>query len=265
MDYLDPEVYKCGFEKITDFQDAIPVLELLGKFHAASYYLAEQKNYDFTKYTDKIYEDPEVVEGFVKENLRALESVMGNWEFGGKYLKKIDALIENCEKIGKNAYYPNRADQGYNVLVHGDYSLANLLRNKKDRNDLYLIDFQTACWCSPAVDFYFAYFQLAEDLRNKRLPDMIVTYHEAFKKTLENLKFKKPIPTAIDFKNELKKQGRIRTLFSLCFEPFTFSNFNEATLDDMHDYSLKQKLFLNKDCVQFLERELEFLTKENLL
>lgn len=97
-----------------------------------------------------------------------------------------------------------------------------MIRNDTDKNDdvngksgttidnVILIDFQYACWTSPAIDLhYFLNTSLQESLRPGRFDELIGIYHAHLVECLERLEYKNPIPSF----DQLKKQYRDKQFY----------------------------------------------------
>lgn len=83
-----------------------------------------------------------------------------------------------------------------------------MVKNNTDRNgawigDVLFIDFQYACWTSPAIDLhYFLNTSLHESLRFGCFDELIVIYHSHLVEYLKRLDYEKPIPDLDEFKQQ---------------------------------------------------------------
>lgn len=69
--------------------------------------------------------------------------------------------------------------------------------------NMIFVDFQYACWTSPAVDLhYFLNTSLHESLRPDRFDEFIVYYHGHLEIYLKRLGYKKSIPNLNQFKQQ---------------------------------------------------------------
>lgn len=99
--------------------------------------------------------------------------------------------------------------------------------------NVMLIDFQYACWSSPVIDLhYFLNTSLQESLRPNRFDELIDFYHGNLVETLKRLRYKKPIPTLEQLKQQYldksfygKDFGREFFLSLKYFNQFLCSNF----------------------------------------
>lgn len=95
-----------------------------------------------------------------------------------------------------------------------------MLRHKTDRNgdansesvtsieNVILIDFQYACWTSPAIELhYFLNTSLQESLRPGRFDELISVYHAHLIECLKRLDYEKPIPNFDQFKKQYRDKS----------------------------------------------------------
>lgn len=69
--------------------------------------------------------------------------------------------------------------------------------------NIIFIDFQYACWTSPAVDLhYFLNTSLQESLRPRRFDDLIAFYHGQLEANLNQLGYRQSIPNLDQFKQQ---------------------------------------------------------------
>lgn len=112
------------------------MFSLLGHFHAGSYYLFQEYQYDFSKFLRNSFDFPETIDMFYLLPLKAFRQVLDSWEDRHKYIDKIDYLIENCVSKGSESYRGTGRTKSYNVLRHGDFHTANMLRSPRQ---IYLV------------------------------------------------------------------------------------------------------------------------------
>lgn len=74
--------------------------------------------------------------------------------------------------------------------------------------NVILIDFQYACWTSPAIDLhYFLNTSLQESLRPERFDELIAIYHAHLVDCLERLEYKNHIPNCDQFKQQYHEKN----------------------------------------------------------
>lgn len=74
--------------------------------------------------------------------------------------------------------------------------------------NIIFIDFQYACWTSPAIDLhYFLNTSLQESQRPDRFDDLIAFYHEHLETNLNRLGYKKAIPNLDQFKQQYHEKN----------------------------------------------------------
>lgn len=87
-----------------------------------------------------------------------------------------------------------------------------MVKHEADRSqpieDMIFIDFQYACWTSPAIDLhYFLNTSLDESLRPDRFDDLIAYYHGHLEANLKRLGYKKSIPNLVQFQQQYREKN----------------------------------------------------------
>ncbi|CRL00979.1 CLUMA_CG014162, isoform A [Clunio marinus] len=234
---LGPEGYFAPRMPAADIEDSKLIIQRLAQFHAASFYLSETKEHDFSNYNYTIYSNDVVIETFFRDTLEAFREILITWEGYEDFIPRFDAFKEHVGEIGIKCYTANKPEDGYNVLNHGDFHLRNILfkMNSENRLEAFrFIDYQISVYCSPAIDLAYVFGIIMRD-ENGNVPmnDLIVFYHEEFVKTLKAFGYMKTLPSLLDLNIELLKHGQITILLKVCFIPFAFVDWSTMKVEDM--------------------------------
>lgn len=98
----------------------------------------------------------------------------------------------------------------------------------------FQIDFQISIYASPAIDILYAlYFFVSAENRQMRRNEFVAAYHQQFVESLKNFGYLKPLPTLIDLKVELLRNGNLEVLIAICMSVFFFIDFSTMTPEDM--------------------------------
>ncbi|XP_015516969.1 uncharacterized protein LOC107222213 [Neodiprion lecontei] len=184
--------------KQLDFAHASLVLRALGRFHAVSFGLRDQKQEVFASKISHHKEPlfrPDVVQhpSFI-ERCEILENLvkMALADEDPRYTKRFTEFRKTvtcddfaCPFTGCNA-------EPYAVLNHGDLWTNNLLfkydEDHGEPQDLYFLDFQSVRYVSPAIDISYVLFcSCNQELRNRHFDELIKIYHESLSAYLYEL------------------------------------------------------------------------------
>lgn len=118
-------------------------MQKLAKFHAASYFQANEKNMDFKgTYNDSMFKKTNtmLLDKLFKEGIEVFSDVVLEWPGFEQYSPKLKEFSKHYQEKALRTYSPNGAN-GYNVLNHGDFHNKNILVSKKDRkiDNLYFV------------------------------------------------------------------------------------------------------------------------------
>ncbi|CRL01431.1 CLUMA_CG014513, isoform A [Clunio marinus] len=251
-----------GYAKITqpleNFEDTKMVFQRLAKFHAASYFLLNEKKADYSNFKLSIYhiEEPLIRYQFLTEPIIIFMEVLESWGGYEDYIKKLKTFCESFIEKGKQLYTPDI--NGYNVLNHADFHIKNLLfkTNEDKIEDLYMYDFQISILASPCVDLFYAlYNAISDENRRTRRDEIICYYHSEFSKALKHFGYIGKIPSLLDLNLALMKHGAVEVVKCICFKIFFFANTDEifGTSDSKE---IKRKIFNNPRYKEFILSEL---------
>ncbi|XP_046745949.1 uncharacterized protein LOC124411107 [Diprion similis] len=191
-----------GFEmrdriKQLDFAHAALTLRALGRFHAVSFALRDQKPEVFARKISHIKEAvfrPEVVE---HESLLERCEILGKMvtmalaDEDPRYTKRFAEFRKNVTKDFAWPFEGSNAEP-YTVLNHGDLWTNNLLfkydKDHGEPQEVYFLDFQIVRYASPASDIsYLLFCSCNQELRNRHFDELIKIYHESLSAYLSEL------------------------------------------------------------------------------
>lgn len=257
----------AGYEKISqpleDFEDTKMVFQRLAKFHAASYFLINEKKADYSRFKFSVFkeENPMIREIFLCEPIDVFIEVLESWVGYEVYVEKLKAFRETFIDMGKRLYDPDV--NGYNVLNHGDFHIKNLLFKKNGDNieDFYMMDFQISVLASPCIDLFYAlYNSISDENRTTRRNEIIHYYHSEFSAALKHFGFIGKIPSLLDLQMNLIKHGQMEVVKCICFKYFFWTNANEVwgvnEGEHFDSKEVKRKIFNNESFKKFIKAEL---------
>lgn len=270
LEDLGAQDYVRITQPLPNYEDSKRVFERLAKFHAAGFFLINEKKDDLSRFKDSMFhfEDPMIRETFLNEPIDVLCDVLTSWGGLDEYVVKLKEFREKYIEMGKRLYEPD--PNGFNVLNHGDFHIKNLLFKMNDDaiEDFYFLDYQVSVVASPCVDLFYAlYNMITNENRRARRDEIIHDYYIEFAKTLKNLKFTGEIPTLQDLHMELLRHGQMEVVKCVCFQLF----FLLETVK-LSDYmgsgdtkTLKVQLFNDPRFKSFIKTELPRLVHLGLL
>lgn len=261
-----------GYEKIKqpleNFEETKQVFQRLAKFHAASYFLINERDEDFRSFEFSMFgiEDSFLLEKFFYEPLDTFTEVLESWGGYDDCIEKLKVFRENFIGKGKELYKPNK--NGYNVLNHGDFHIKNLLFKKKGEKieDFYIMDFQVCVLASPCVDLFYAlYNMISDENRQTRRDEIIQYYHSEFTSAVKSSgPTQKEIPSLLDLEMELKKHGWMEVLKCICFKLFFWMDASDL-MGTGDTKQMKRKIFEDEKFKTFIKMELPRLLELGFL
>ncbi|KAK5642400.1 hypothetical protein RI129_008567 [Pyrocoelia pectoralis] len=179
---------KKGFKHINhrvgiDYPHALLVMKELGKFHALSYAMRDQKPEIFSRWGIKtIIKLTKVIMNSFPPNQHEEER------------KTLENFANNFPTIYKNIFLIKEDDRKYAVINYGDIEIRNLLfkygnpENTKIPTELSMLDWQFAHIGSPALDIlFFIFISTVKDLRERYYMQLIEGYYQSLSDFLEKL------------------------------------------------------------------------------
>jgi thiamine kinase-like enzyme len=265
-----------GYEKITqqleNFEHSKMVFKRLAKYHAASFFLINEKKADYSRFNFSIFHMDNTVirDKFLLESYDSFTKVLSSWEGYEDYVEKLKNFRGKLIEMGKELYEPNPS--GYNVLNHADFHIKNLLfkRNGNNIEDFYMMDFQVSVLASPCVDLYYAlYNSISDENRMARRDEIIHVYHTEFTATLKNLGFIGRIPSLLELQMDLLKYGRMEVVKSIVFKMFFYVDAaetkNEEIMTKTDSGDLKSTIYNDARYKKFIKAELPRLVQMGFL
>lgn len=256
-----------GYAKITqaleNYDDSKMVFQRLAKFHAASFFLMNERKADYSQFSHSMFDidDPLIRDKFFAESIEVLAEVLASWEGYEDYAEKLHDFVNKFVAVGKNFYRPD--PNGYSVLNHGDFHVKNLLFKKVDGKieDFYFLDYQISVVASPCVDLFYAlYNMISDENRLAKRDEIIHIYHNEFEDSLKRFGFIGKIPSLLQLQMDLIKYGQMEVLKASCFKYFFFTDEADANIADViassDTKSLKMKIFNGERFKKFIKAEL---------
>lgn len=265
-----------GYEKITqqleNFEHSKMVFKRLAKYHAASFFLINERKADFSRFNFSIFhiDDAVIREKFIFESYDSFTKVLTSWEGYEHYAEKLKNFREKLIEMGKELYEP--CASGYNVLNHGDFHIKNLLfkRSGSDIEDFYMMDFQVSVLASPCVDLYYAFYNsISDENRMARRDEIIHIYHTEFVDNLKKFGFIGRIPSLLELQMDLIKYGRMEVVKSIVFKMFFYVDAaetkNEELMTSNESGDTKSIIYNDPRYKKFIKAELPRLVQMGFL
>lgn len=265
-----------GYTRITqpleNFEDSRLVFQRLAKFHAAGFFLINEKKLDYSHFKQSMFhmEAPIIREKFLTEPIDTLAEVLTSWGGYEEYVEKLKVYRNTFLEKGQKLYEPDA--NGYNVLNHGDFHIKNLMFKKAEDKieDLCFLDFQVSVLASPCVDLYYAlYNAISDENRRTRRDEIIHDYHLEFTKSLKGFGYIGKIPSLLDLQMDLVKHGQMEVLKCIAFKIFFYIDAANAQNDEVIGSSeskdIKVKIFNDPRYQNFIKAELPRLVRMGFL
>lgn len=264
---------ESGYERMTqpleNFEDSKLVFQRLAKFHAASYFLINERKVDYSRFNFCLFDledDPIILNKFLYEPIDTLTEVLESWGGHEGYVEKLKIFRETFMEKGKQLYKPDV--NGYNVLNHGDFHVKNLMFKKNDNKeieDFYILDFQISVLASPCIDLFYAlYNKISDENRQTRREEIIQYYHSEFTAALKRFGFIGKIPSLLDLNSELLRHGWMEVVKCICFKIFFWMDANDL-LGNGDSKQMKTKIFNDERYKNFIKAELPRLVQLGFL
>uniref|UniRef100_A0A182QYD6 CHK kinase-like domain-containing protein n=1 Tax=Anopheles farauti TaxID=69004 RepID=A0A182QYD6_9DIPT len=209
---------------ITSFEEVVPAIKAIAKFHAASVVL-EQEDASFSRqHRCDVSEKFLALDGMLQKSFSDLLEYM-------RATEGFEHLVRPVEKLrGKllgdliASYGPSSTCQ--NVLVHGDFHSKNLLHQYTPDGlvrDTMLVDYQICSWTTPAVDLYYLLDTIIEQpVKEQHREEIIYLYYEEFRRLLRQLGWLGRVSSLQELHVELLRKGAIELFHYIALYPFRF-------------------------------------------
>ncbi|KAK5642401.1 hypothetical protein RI129_008568 [Pyrocoelia pectoralis] len=195
---------KKGFKHINhrvgiDYPHALLVMKELGKFHALSYAMRDQKPEIFNRWADNCTEcfySSNIRVPAIKAIIKLTKMIMNSFPPNQheEERKVLENFANDFPTIYKNIFLIKEDDRKYAVINYGDVEIRNLLfkygnpENTEIPTELSMLDWQITCLGSPALDILFFIFLCSEkDLRESYYMQLIEGYYQSLSDFLEKL------------------------------------------------------------------------------
>lgn len=160
----------------------------------------------------------EVLNTFYLTQYDAVVELISSWPDFVGYAEKLRRLRGDLLERGKLAF--DASPKHFNTLIHGDMWTNNLMARwssgvepdvidtETPPDNIVLLDFQFSCWTSPTIDLhYFFNTSMSETLRVHHMDMLLGFYHTNLTAFLQQLKYKKHIPTVEEFRTQYKEKS----------------------------------------------------------
>ncbi|CAG9811444.1 unnamed protein product [Chironomus riparius] len=247
-----------------DFEVSKMILRRLAKFHAAGFYLQDEKKINASAFDTCIFKFGKNSEKLFSEGYEALLNCMTEWDGFEQYLEPIKHFKDIILEKSLKTYSPSSDTGAINVLNHGDFHFKNMLYKMVEEGgkveDFMMLDFQICVYASPAVDLTYALYNFVSDEnRLTRYDELLFTYHEQFVEALKKFGYLKQPPSLLDLQVEMLKNGHFHAHFGMLMYPFLIFDLSTLKPEDIAGgmKNLKSKMFENERFKEVIKKELE--------
>ncbi|GLV44667.1 uncharacterized protein CBL_20578 [Carabus blaptoides fortunei] len=225
-----------------DYENIVMIIRLFARFHALSFALKDRIPEIFQNLVDKIeetYFDEKYRNWYAKFHGMLINCSRDaiEQELAPSYLEKFDELIAS-DLYGKVVKIAQNKNSKCAVITEGDAWIPNFLckYNAEGKpEDMKLIDFQLARFCSLTCDIsFFLYACASYTLLCERWDDILAEYHRTFAENLAILRCDPTLLSLEDIKADMKENALLGAAMAMEAMPFQLMDDSEAAdLDSM--------------------------------
>ncbi|XP_031616814.1 uncharacterized protein LOC116336810 [Contarinia nasturtii] len=180
-------------EQTVPLEHELFVMRELGKFHAVSFTMKDQKPNDFREFKqlkDILYNVISKKKPFKSALQKLMDRVVDTLEKPEhkKLMQNFrDSFTERMDKLKSDPY----CDE-FGILTHGDCWNNNFMyqysNEKKPLNSVYIIDWQLSHYSPPVIDLLYNIFSGTDrELRTQHYETLLKTYHTSLSETIKKL------------------------------------------------------------------------------
>ncbi|KAK7865311.1 hypothetical protein R5R35_007396 [Gryllus longicercus] len=220
MEDLRPEGFTLAERKRgLGLRHCLVALRALARFHAASHALLRRQ-----PELPQIFGNPwEMARGgsspFVEAGLQSAADACRLWPGFEAYADALEKY-KNPEQIKKLVDMFDTKNDGFNVVVHGDFWTNNMMFRYEDGIpvDIRFVDYQVSNVCSPAIDIlYFLNTSLSDNVSEHHQDLLIREYHAELQEVMGLLGLK--APSLQELLADLDRHGLYAVYSSTCVTP----------------------------------------------
>ncbi|KAJ9594620.1 hypothetical protein L9F63_027396, partial [Diploptera punctata] len=226
---------KQGFTLATvthglDLKHCLHVLRKIAQYHACSVVLRQQEPSRFKTFLDYYFENKEHsgMNAYFQNTVKSVKREAEKWSGYEKCVDSLTAL--ESETFGRWINSVLRQEDGYNVLIHGDLWLNNIMFRYSDENDVQevrFVDFQLSYVTSPAIDLlYFLHSSASPEVLANDREILIDEYYNTLCDTFYKLGHGELQPTRDILNAELEKKQVFGVLACLTLRSFALVDRN---------------------------------------
>lgn len=177
-----------------DYTLVVATIKKIAKFHAATLVLEANVSKEIgskfsllDKFPKELATKEDVPDGIAKSFLKGLLSeidyFLNDFENKEKLKEKVKEVFDNYHQF----VVPSKKYK--NVLCHGDLWINNIMYQLQDKSlpKIVFVDYQNYKYVPPVEDvLYFIYVSTNRSFRNKYFEELLVSYHQTLKETLDD-------------------------------------------------------------------------------
>ncbi|XP_052889244.1 uncharacterized protein LOC128297606 [Anopheles moucheti] len=209
---------------ITSFEEIIPAIKSIAKFHAASVVMEQNDTSFGAQYRCNVTEKFKALDGMLTKSFKDLLDYMRSTEGFEHLIQPVERLQATLLTELVESYAPSSSY--LNVLVHGDFHSRNLLHQHTADgrvSDTMLIDYQICSWTTPAVDLYYLLDTIVDQtVKEQHREAMIFLYYEEFRRLLPQLGWLGRVTSLQELHMELLRKGAIELFHYIALYAYRF-------------------------------------------
>ncbi|EDS41901.1 Juvenile hormone-inducible protein [Culex quinquefasciatus] len=234
MEDLSPAGWAIA-DQVDTYEEAVPAIRALAKFHAASLVL-NQGSFQAMTLSNFANRTSDSLLSMFRPMFSSYIDTICSWDDFKEIRPRLQEFKASFADQYKQVYTANPGPEGYNVLNHGDFHGKNLLHLLDDQRRVVktaALDYQVCSWGSPAIDLiYFLYLVVHRDVLDNHRDQLLEGYHRHFVDCLTRLNFQGWVPTHEDLQAELNRNVFFELFNDAVGAPFRTVDFGAVSLED---------------------------------
>lgn len=259
-----------------DLAHAKMIIKKLAKMHLISLIYNQENNHELEKFFNRgmFCRQANGINSYFETNFDYLIKEIERWNPGWEYyVKKLNKMKKNLIENARKVFDP--CDTDFNVLVHGDLWINNIMYKYNDNNipeDVIMVDFQMCKWGSPAIDLlYFMATSLSDEFRANNQDELIQYYHKCLIGISRKFNYTGFIPNLHQLQQQFFKNYFYSFTSTVIVMPMMMSEHAVGAdfrtlmgLDDRSD-AMKNGIYSSLKCHEILKRVLPIFDKKGIL
>lgn len=260
------DLREAGYEmwnklETLDYTHARLVVSELGRFHALSFALRDQRPAELSELKLRKADFMlNMLEGMNGENMWRSIYIMASETLEPSETELIDKMRLLAETFVDRLRQCCKADaaEPFGVICHGDFWNNNMMYRYEEGSripaEICLIDWQLGQFCSPAMDLtHFLFTSTEKSLRDEHYTDMLSTYHECLADAVQAMGSDPNAFKLSDLQDQMQKFAQYGLILAPIFLQMLTAHSNDIPdMDEMaHKVELANKTNTEIDIDEF--------------